>query len=292
MIFDTASKPIEMKNVNFQLTNSPFVFDRINTSNTKGEYCGFPRNVRLLLRLVTLNAWVSQNMRNKKPMTDGGFIMKGIRNIDSLVQRMRLLDDDWQKTIYEATGVILSESLHLYSNCGCVALDQDVEYSWESGKETTEYCDINSIKELISYIKEMQSFSALLTDVSYGKFTKSELFWGVCERVLLQHDNLIHKDGTMEREWGLYSIEQCENGVALHMALIACDSCDIWLEVSRTTTLESALKALVDELNSNCDYIKWLPAQKVYEVSYSVPQSYDELKAKSSKGGIFDWLNL
>ena len=37
--------------------------------------------------------------------------MKAINNIDTLIERLSLIDKDWQRIIYDKTGVILSERL-------------------------------------------------------------------------------------------------------------------------------------------------------------------------------------
>ena len=55
--------------------------------------------------------------------------MKAINNIDTLIERLALIDKDWQRIIYDKTGVILSERLSLVSNCGSVYLnDEDLYY--------------------------------------------------------------------------------------------------------------------------------------------------------------------
>ena len=48
--------------------------------------------------------------------------MKEINNIDTLIERLALIDKDWQRIIYDKTGVILSERLNLVSNCVIVDL--------------------------------------------------------------------------------------------------------------------------------------------------------------------------
>lgn len=212
--------------------------------------------------------------------------MKAIKNIETLVERLSLIDKDWQKIIYDKTGAILLESLNLVSNCGYISLDADSEYSYSSAIDTTEYCEINSIDEVISYIKEMESYSALLVDQSFGKFTKSDLFWGIYERILLQNDNMDES----EQYWGLYSIGQYNGNIELHMALIPCSPADIWLNITVDTSLDEALEMLVAELNVEVEYQEWLPMQKVFSTDYSVPKTYDEIKGKCSPGSFFGWL--
>lgn len=213
--------------------------------------------------------------------------MKPIKNIENLIQRLSSNDNSWQRTIYEATGVILTESLYLFSNCGCISLNIDFEYHYVSGVDTTEYCEVNSIEDIIAYIKEMESYSDFLIDVSYGNFTKSSLFWGIYERILLRHEN---HDEAGEQYWGLYSISKYEEHTELHMALIPCCSAEIWTDISTETTINDVLAELVSVINVEADNRDWLPVQKVFDVNYAVPNTYDELKAKCSKGEVFGWL--
>lgn len=212
--------------------------------------------------------------------------MKAIKNIDSLVSRMASINNQWQRIVFDSTGVILLENLTLFGNCGYISLDQDSDYSYVSGVDTTEYCEINTVAELVSYIKEMESYSALLVDQSFGKFTKSELFWGIYEWILLQYDNM----NESEQYWGLYNIGQYKENVELHMALIPCSPADIWLNITEDTTLDEALEMLVAELNVEVEYNDWIPMQKVFKGNYNVPKTYDEILEKCSPGAVFGWL--
>ena len=64
--------------------------------------------------------------------------MKAINNIDTLIERLALIDKDWQRIIYDKTGIILSERLYLVSNCGSVDLEDESLYFDEDidSKET------------------------------------------------------------------------------------------------------------------------------------------------------------
>lgn len=210
--------------------------------------------------------------------------MKAIKNIDTLIERLSLLDKDWQRSIYDKTGVILTEKLNLVSNCGYVSLDEDSEYSSSLGVDTTKYCEVNSIDDIVSYIKAMESYSDLLQDVSYGKFTKSEFFWAILERVLFRPENYSDEG----REWALCCIKRYEEEVVVCMSLIVCDSFDLYFNFSKETTLDDALMMLVSELNEEVEDNDWPPLQKIFDVKYSVPNTYEELKAKCSKGSVFD----
>lgn len=75
------------------------------------------------------------------------------------------------------------------------------------------------------------------------------------------------------------------------MALIPCSPVDIWLDISKDTTLTEALGMLVDQLNPEAEDRDWLPIQKVFDVRFEVRNTYDDLKAKCSPDAVFGWLN-
>ena len=210
--------------------------------------------------------------------------MKAINNIDTLIERLALIDKDWQRIIYDKTGVILSERLSLVSNCGSVYLnDEDLYY--DDDNDEIEYCEINSIDEAISYIEAMKSSVDRLQDVSYGKFTKSELFWAILERILLRPENL-NEDGV--QPWALYCIGKYEQHVEVWIWDVFNGYNAIWLDITEKTTLDDALMMLVSELNPNAEDQDWAPYLKILDVEYSVPHTYEELKTIFSKGSVFE----
>ena len=210
--------------------------------------------------------------------------MKAINNIDTLIERLALIDKDWQRIIYDKTGVILSERLYLVSTCGIVYLDDEDLYYNEDNVEI-EYCEINSIDEAISYIEAMKSSVDRLQDVSYGKFTKSELFWAILERILLRPENL-NEDGV--QPWALYCIGKYEQHVEVWIWDFFNGYNAIWLDITEKTTLDDALMMLVSELNPNAEDQDWAPYLKILDVEYSVPHTYEELKTIFSKGSVFE----
>lgn len=210
--------------------------------------------------------------------------MKAIKNIDTLIDRLALIDNDWQRIIYDKTGVILSERHYLVSNCGSVDLDDENLY-YDENNDTIEYCEINSIDEAISYIKAMRSSLDRLQDVSYGKFTKSELFWAILERILLRPENF---DESGVQPWALFSIGKDEQHVDLDIFDVLGGHGSIWLNITEETTLDDALKMFVSELNLDADNQIGIPYQNIFEVKYSVPNTYKELKAIFSKGSVYE----
>lgn len=210
--------------------------------------------------------------------------MKAINNIDTLIERLSLIDKDWQRIIYDKTGVILSERLSLVSNCSSVYLnDEDLYY--DDDNDEIEYCEINSIDEAISYIQAMKSSVDRLQDVSYGKFTKSELFWAILERILLRPENF---DENGVQPWALFSIGKDEQDVEAWIwdALTGWNA--IGLEITEETTLDDALMMFASELNINAEVQDWAPYLKIFDIDYSVPNTYEELKTIFSKGSVFE----
>ena len=211
--------------------------------------------------------------------------MKAINNIDTLIERLALIDKDWQRIIYDKTGIILSERLYLVSNCGSVFLEDESLYFDEDNDEI-EYCEINSIDESISYIEAMKSsLDGLLQDVSYGKFNKSELFWAILERILLRPENF-NEDGV--QPWALYCIGKYEQDVEVWIGDVLTGWNAIGLEITEETTLDDALMMLVSHLNINAEVQDWAPYLKIFDVEYSVPNTYEELKTIFSKGSVFE----
>ena len=210
--------------------------------------------------------------------------MKAINNIDTLIERLALIDKDWQRIIYDKTGIILSERLSLVSNCGSVYLnDEDLYY--DDDNDEIEYCEINSIDEAISYIQAMKSSVDRLQDVSYGKFTKSELFWAILERILLRPENF---DENGVQPWALFSIGKYEQHVEVWIWDVLTGWNAIGLEITEETTLDDALMMFASELNINAEVQDWAPYLKIFDVEYSVPNTYEELKTIFSKGSVFE----
>lgn len=88
-------------------------------------------------------------------------------------------NQEWQRMIYdEPVAILILNNGYgtLLSNCGYIDLDHDSERCSKNSIDCAEYCEMKSIEELINYIKSMKSYDDFRRDISYGKFTKSELF--------------------------------------------------------------------------------------------------------------------
>lgn len=88
--------------------------------------------------------------------------------------------------------------------------------------------------------------------------------------------------------WALFSIGKDEQHVDLDIFDVLGGHGSIWLDITEETTLDDALVMFVAQLNENADVQDWIPYQNIFEVKYSVPNTYEELKAIFSKGTVFE----
>lgn len=216
--------------------------------------------------------------------------MKAIKNMQTFFELLSKEDQDWQLRVYDQTGVIVHGG-YLFSKCGYIDLDREAEYCMRDGVDCTDYCEITSIKDLCDYILGMDGYKDYLTDISYGKFTKSELFWAIYARLICPETNQRHTDGSIYKEWGLYSIGKYDGHVELNMALIDYNYADFELDINENTELNEALALLSKEMCRVTEDIEDVPQYMVIEEEpFSVPNDYAALSAQLSTGGLFDWL--
>lgn len=220
--------------------------------------------------------------------------MNAIRNMKELESVLSSYDSNWQRIIYEATGVILIPHKNgpiLFSNCGYIDLDIDAEYSGINGGDNTEYCSILSIDDIIEYILNMPSYHTVLKDVSYGKFSKSELFWSIYSYIIFAEQNLVLSDNPGDIVYGLYSISEYENAIDLNMAAVAYDAITYSIPNFSTITLNEALALLVEQINDTSREIGE-PLYSIYaENDIEIPTSYEGLLKKLQTNAEFGWLN-
>ena len=219
--------------------------------------------------------------------------MDAIKNIDELPQILAAENPKWQKIVYEETGVIVLLNRNggtLLSKCGYIDLDCDVEYSYKNGVDCTDYCEICSIKELTDYIVSMESYKEYLCDISYGKFTKSELFWAIYARIICPMENQRREDGTIYQDWGLFSIGMYKEYVELHMALVDFDSTEFLYHIDEYTELNDILNLLADEMCEITEGIDGVPQYKaIPQIPFYVPVSYESLMTQFSDYGIWSF---
>lgn len=196
--------------------------------------------------------------------------MKAIKNIDELC--IVITADDWQRPVYAGTGVIpvpFTNGVTLVSSCGFVDLDADAEYHYSRGEDLTECCTIETPDDLIKYIKGMESYRDYLVDQPLGRFSKSELYWAVKERILRFYE-----------DWELYRIGVSENEIALQMALSGYDSTEISTPVG--LSLDETLRYVAQEMNALTEGLGDIPPCRVRDRLFTVPISFSDLLSSCS----------
>ena len=207
--------------------------------------------------------------------------MKAILNVTELSHLLSQQDINWQRAVYDRTGVIpavQNGGMVLFSNCGKIDLDCDAEYHWRSGKDLTAYYEVRSINDLIKYILQMESYRDCLLDTSFGTFSKADLFWAVCSTIIDPSENQLHKDGTYHPDWEFLSIRSRHDHLELSMAVIDCDQADIWISRDEDRSLHEILALISNEMNKRTEGIDDIPQQRVFiEYLLQKPTTYDAL---------------
>lgn len=222
--------------------------------------------------------------------------MKAILNIDNLISILGAEDPAWQEKVYAQTGVIpvfhsRNKSAVLFSSCGYIDIDRDAEHHYVSGEDQTEYCEINSISNLVEYILQMESYQEFLVDVSLGQFTKADLFWAVYSTIINPVENQLHKDGSVYSEWELCSMHFYQEHLELNMAVINYDQADIWVDHDEKRSLQEILELIAKEMNRCTEDAEDIPQQRVYMKNLQQkPITFEALKKELESDGQFAWL--
>lgn len=210
--------------------------------------------------------------------------MKIIKNKERLEFILSNENPEWQKIVYEKTGVIAYFNnsntgdcyIDLISFCGYI--DAEIDSYNSSG-----YCEILSISSFIENILQAKSYTQYLKDVSLGVFSKSQLYWNVYSQILRAKENLQHKHD----DFLLSSItciddapiHHIEEEINLNMEYIGVDELNCYIEKSDSLTIASALTQILNEIKAICDDDDSIQNYKVYpEYRITPPQTFDELK--------------
>jgi len=208
--------------------------------------------------------------------------MEKIDNLFILEKELLLENPNWKKEIYNKLGVLVipdKDYWTLYSNCGELDLDYDVEYVYSDNEDRTLKCEVHSIKELEDYIIRMPGYNLILEDVSLGKTSKSSAFWGIYS-CILKH-NLY--DGDINNQvYGLKRIIGPEDGyITFDASICGVDEIGSMIyKINENTTLHDIVNFFVEELKQ-LDY----PSQDeevptfMYNLDESIiiPNNFDEL---------------
>ena len=221
--------------------------------------------------------------------------MKAIKNQQNLALQLANETSDWQKLVYNATSVIpvscKDSSITLFGACGYIDLSDDAVYRYSKNQDATDYCEILSVQELISYILAMESYQNILVDESLGLFSKSELFWGIWSTLISPKTNQQRPDGSCTQDWGLYHIQLYNGHIDLHMPLIEYNDCSLWIDHIPHQSLSEALEAVAIEMNKVTEDLEEIPIYRVLHGELQAPpSSFEDLYSKLQPGGEFDWL--
>ena len=222
--------------------------------------------------------------------------MQAISNLSALQSILSAENPDWQRTIYDCTKTIPipyqnGKRICLFGACGYIDLDDDAVYTYKKGIDLTAYIEINSIDALCKYILAMESYQNTLVDMSFGQFSKSELFWGIWSTLISPQANQQRPNGSYTQDWGLYQIQRYKDHIDLHMPIIEYNDCSLWIDHAPNQSLSEALEAVAIEMNKVTEDLEEIAIYRViYSELQAPPSSFEELYSKLRPGGEFDWL--
>ena len=214
--------------------------------------------------------------------------MEGIENIKELERIFTQENPNWEQEVYDATGVIfLPKAGILFSNCGYINLDNDVDYHF-SGVDLTATIKINCIDDFISYILAMPSYYMYLKDVEIGPCMKAELFWALHEQIICAPQNLKLTDGTLV--YGVYTISEYNDEIEIDGAVVEQNAACFGVKKT-VDTIKDILMGYLEQINENA-LLANAPLYKLYSQNIvSVPRTYEELMKKLALDAEFGWLN-
>ena len=217
--------------------------------------------------------------------------MKSIKNISTLENELLTENPNWKQIVFDKTGVwvnitgdtqgdweLVSAACCPY---GAKYLDEDVcEGSTENSIE------IHSVDDLVEYIGKMETYQNFLKDVSFGAFTKAELFWAIEAKILAENMD------SVGRIYGLSGIygpgEPCFSDMQpgdlwLDFAACAFDEIPgIYLKKEYQISLDEAVANIAGQLKEFRDNQEWTPDEVPlfkYNASaeFHVPTTTEEL---------------
>ncbi len=213
--------------------------------------------------------------------------MGRIRNVVELKELLINEKKNWQNIIFETTGVVVlptenigSNDWRLFSCCGESDLSA-LEYGFVERDLNSEDCSIKSIGELIEYITQSGTYNAVLQDINFGRFRKSELFWAIQYRIMYQN---CYGGNPSEQIYGMRSISTEGNTLWFDISACGLDEIPgIEVQLSEQDTLDSVVeqvaKQIKDFRDSQLDWKKEEYPLFTYDpaVEFIVPRSFEEV---------------
>jgi len=217
--------------------------------------------------------------------------MKTITNIGSLEKELLNENPNWKQVVYDELGIWINvkgerqRDWELVSAVGgfygAKDMDDDVFGDEEDGS-----CEVHGVNELIAYIRGMEIYRYFLQDVSLGTFRKSELFWAIESKILVENTDA---DGRIYGLSGIYGPgkpyfnDMQPDDLWLDFAVCAYDEIPgIYLTKEHQVSLEAAVADIAGQLIEFRDSQDWTPDEVPlfkYNASaeYYVPTTMEEL---------------
>ncbi len=216
---------------------------------------------------------------------------KPIGNINELEKLLTKEDACWQQRVFSETGVVVLPSpkgqsyWELVSSCGSGDLDNDSEYHWINGKDESSYCTIASVKDLITYIKGMDTYRYALNDINLGSFNKSDLFWAIYYRIILLNrypddDSPVYGMKAIEGPGASSQIELGQSELWFRASAVGIDELGvITISLSEEMSLDSVVDSFAEELRDVWSNLSMGDLEYKYDRSVKaiIPKTYDEV---------------
>ena len=218
--------------------------------------------------------------------------MKKVKNISSLEEELFSENPNWKQVVYDQLGIwinIAGDSQgdwELVSACcpnGSVFLDDD---GWYEDGSSSDAIELHSIKDLMDFILGMRTYHNLLKDISFGTFSKSDLFWAIENRILATN---LNADGKIYGLSGIYGPDDPlyndmkPGDLWLDFAVRALDQIPgIYLTKEHQTSIDAAIENIAGQLEQFRNEQNWtaddVPQFKFNAgATYLVPRTLEEL---------------
>jgi len=154
--------------------------------------------------------------------------------IKRIYEKLTSENAEWVKQVFSATGILCESTddgyIRLMSLCG----DESLPYDWPDD----ELSNVDSVDSFIEYIKASELYTERLQDVSYGAFTKCELYSSILYNYFIPTNKASNdKYGDEAVHLAFYgSIEDKNNVVCIHYAV--CELDETYVEITKEEMLD------------------------------------------------------